>query len=310
MIYFCQTHFILMAITYNLKIIPTSKNSWTNFINQNRYEKIKGQNSDLSSLVVDFSKCKFMEPFHVVSLACLLEEYFINKIEISFTPGGLELMEYLQDINFINFWGNNRNPSDYIPSERKSALSLWKISEEMVSSYANQAKQYFEQNYIQDKDLFPLATALSELFMNIFDHSKSSVSGFCLTQFYPYSKKIKFSVCDFGIGIPTSINSYLKENNLSTKSDLECLAKAFEFSFTTRSTPRNRGFGLDTINSIIKSNKGILRLVSNKACMEMGEQPKSFQTHESFNGTHFEIVLNIENLTLKSSETEDFDFDF
>lgn len=307
--YICD-HFIFMATNYNIKIISTSKNSWTHFVNRNRYERAKVQNQDLKTLVVDFSKCTFMEPFHVVSLACLVEEYFINGVEIGFIPGGLELMEYLQDINFINFWGSNRNVSEYIPAERKSALSLWKISEEMVSSYANQAKLYFEQNYIQDKDLFPLATALSELFMNIFDHSKSSVSGFCLTQYYPHSGKIKFSVCDFGIGIPTSINRYFNENNLPIKSDLECLVKAFELSFTTRSTPRNRGFGLDTINSIIEGNKGVLRLVSNRGCIEMSEQPKSFQPRESFNGTHFEIVLNVENLTAKSTETEDFDFDF
>ena len=78
------------------------------------------------------------------------------------------------------------------------------ISEEMISGYASQAQKYFEGNYLHNKNLLPLATALSELFFNISDHSKSNISGFCLTQYYPNVGKIKFAVCDFGIGIPSS----------------------------------------------------------------------------------------------------------
>lgn len=208
-----------------------------------------------------------MEPFYLVSLACLLEEYYLNNINIQFIEGGnIELTEFLSAVNFFTYWTTDRYINNYIPARINTTLSLWKISEEMISGYASQAQKYFEGNYLHNKNLLPLATALSELFLNISDHSKSNISGFCLTQYYPNVGKIKFAVCDFGIGIPSSIKNYLNNKKESGITDTDCLLKAFEFSFTTQSTPRNRGFGLDTIKTIIQSNNGMLRVISNSAC--------------------------------------------
>ena len=179
----------------------------------------------------------------------------------------------------------------------------------MISSYASEAQKYFENNYIQNKNLLPLATSLSELFLNIFDHSKSTITGFCLTQYYPNVGKIKISVCDFGIGIPNSINNYLRKTNQVILSDTECLKKSFEFLFTTQSTPRNRGRGLDTIKTIIENNKGTLRVISNSAYYTIESNIVGyFNIKESFNGTHFELILDVKNLTEKTEDLEDFDF--
>lgn len=299
-----------MAATVEINIVNSRFiNNWDPFISSNRFEHIKRQHPDLKCINLNFVRGSFMEPFHIVSLACLIEEYYLNKIVVSITNiNDSTLKKYLEDINFLNYWKSN---SGYLPSERKTALGLWKISLEMIDAYAREAKEYFERNYIENKDLMPLSTALSELFMNIFDHSKSPVSGFCLTQYYPNLKKIKFSVCDFGVGIPNSINAYLAQKGDRELTDIDCLLKAFEFKFTTQSTPRNRGFGLDTIKSIIKGNKGSLSVVSNKANFKISNADiKATEQQYSFNGTHFELILSIDNLTEKSEETEDFDFEF
>lgn len=300
-----------MASIVEIKIF-TSRfiNNWDVLINVNRFENIKSQNPDLQSVNFNFDGCSFMEPFHIVSLACLIEEYRLNGVTISITNvNDTTLKRYLEDVNFLNYW-NNRSVG-YLPSERKTALGLWKISMEMIDAYAREAKEYFERNFIENKDLMPLSTSLAELFMNIFDHSKSPVSGFCLTQYYPNLKKIKFSVCDFGIGIPNSINAYLSQRAERQLPDIECLLKAFEFKFTTQSTPRNRGFGLDTIKTIIKTNKGTLIVVSNKAVFKiLDSNIQATEQQHSFNGTHFELIFGIDNLTEKSDETEDFDFEF
>ena len=56
-----------------IKIITTtSKNLWNRFISENLYKQ------GISTLIVDFSKCYFVEPFHVVLLACLIEDYKKN----------------------------------------------------------------------------------------------------------------------------------------------------------------------------------------------------------------------------------------
>lgn len=299
-----------MADTVEIKVFTSRFISyWDIFISDNRFQEIFSQNTDLKNVNFNFESCRFMEPFHIVSMACLMEEYFLNGITISIiNVNDIELKRYLENVNFLKYWV--MRPKDYIPSERKTALALWKISPEMVDGYCIQAKEYFEQNYIDNKDLMPLSTSLSELFMNISDHSKSSVSGFCLTQYYPNLSKIKFSVCDFGIGIPNSINTYLAEKGEKPLPDTECLLKAFEFKFTTQSTPRNRGFGLDNIKTIVKSNRGSLRVVSNKANFRIENSDMQTITQaQNFGGTHFEIILGVENFAEKTAETEDFDFD-
>lgn len=178
----------------------------------------------------------------------------------------------------------------------------------MIYSYTSHAKNYYETNYIADKDLLPLATALTELFMNIADHSSSLISGFCITQFYPNTGKLKFSVCDFGIGIPSSINRFLTNKGQNPLPHNSCMDKAFEL-FTTQSLPRNRGFGLDTIKTIIQSNLGELRVVSNNGLYKVnGAFTKSEVVAQHFAGTHFEVVLDVNNLKPKNLDTEDFDF--
>lgn len=294
-----------------IKITTTTKKSfWSGFINKNRYNEGLAISNNLSALKLDLSDCTFMEPFHLVSLACLIEEYYLKNIKIEFVIGNnLELTEFLTSVNFFNYWSAERNVSIYIPANITTTLSLWKISDEMISGYASEAQKYFEGNYLHNKNLLPLATSLSELFLNISDHSQSLISGFCLTQYYPNVGKIKFSVCDFGIGIPNSINNYLRIKNEPTLNDIDCLIKAFEFLFTTQSTPRNRGRGLDTIKTIIEGNNGILRVISNSACyvIENGVV-QHFSVKESFNGTHFELILDVKNLTEKTEDLEDFDF--
>ncbi len=294
-----------------IKITTTTKKSiWSGFVNKYRYNESYVAANNVDSILIDFSGCSFLEPFYLVSLACLLEEYYLNNIKIKFIEGGnIELTEFLSAVNFFTYWTANREVNNYIPARINTTLSLWKISQEMISGYASQAQKYFEGNYLHNKNLLPLATALSELFLNISDHSKSNISGFCLTQYYPNVGKIKFAVCDFGIGIPSSINNYLISKNQASVNDTDCLLKAFEFSFTTQSTPRNRGFGLDTIKTIIQSNNGMLRVISNSACyvIENGII-QCYSIKESFIGTHFELVLDVKNLTDKSEELEDFDF--
>lgn len=287
-----------------------NKTSWSTFINTNRLSSERFAKSNVKVLKIDIRECQFMEPFYLVSLACLIEEYYLQGVQIEFIQGNnIDLNDYLSGVNFFNYWSAQRNESIYLPATQTTTLNLWKISNEMISGYADTAQKYFEQNYISDKNLMPLSTSLSELFLNIFDHSKSPISGFCLTQYYPNVGKIKFSVCDFGIGIPTSINNYLRSKDSPILSEMESLMKAFELHFTTQSTPRNRGRGLDNIKGIITSNKGVLRVISNSVCYIMDNgKVNSYSTKVPFNGTHFELVLDVKNLTEKNGDLEDFDF--
>jgi len=131
----------------------------------------------------------------------------------------------------------------------------------MIYSYATTAQQYFE-NLFAGKNLHNLNISLAEAFNNVFNHSESPVQGYVLTQFYPNKKKIFISVCDLGIGIPTSLNNYYKKNNLPSLLDSIALEKSFEFGVSSKSTPQNKGQGLGNILAQVKGLNGRFKCAS------------------------------------------------
>jgi hypothetical protein len=267
----------------------TPKNLWCKFIHDNRYF------IGCKILEIDLRKCSFIEPFHLVSLAFLIEEYYINHVEIEFINqyDNIELYEYLSSINFFNLWIVNRL-IEPIPAVKRNSLNLYKIKSESISEYVALAKKYFEDNFDTNKDWYSLNIALAELFNNIVDHSESVVLGFTITQYYPTLGKVKIAICDFGLGIPTTINAFLRNQDNNILLNHRALQKAFEAKVSSKKHPHNRGVGLNHIFSIINSQNGSLKVVSNNAmCKYEDGFINSFEIEHNFTGTNFEIILNV-----------------
>jgi hypothetical protein len=104
----------------------------------------------------------------------------------------------------------------------------------------------------------------------IFDHSQSKIPGYTFTHYNTRSETIVTIVCDFGIGIPTSLKSIGKH----AIADDEALKRAFELRFSALTRPHNRVFGWDTIFNSIRSMKGKLHIVSNHALFLMPDNGK------------------------------------
>jgi len=175
----------------------------------------------------------------------------------------------------------------------------------MFNAYVFQAKDYFNRHFFSDKDLQPLNTSLTELFNNVVDHSESKVGGYVFTQYFPNKHQIVISVCDFGNGIPKTINLYLEKMGRNVGSHLDALQLAFKKGFSTESTPTNRGLGLDNIASIVKSMKSDLLIISNDVCLNQkpdGSVKKELMP-EGFPGTL--VVISFNTKHLKPLEIED-----
>lgn len=295
-------------MNYELRL-PNSgpKSDWSNFIHQNRLKNFEG---GIGQASINFSDCAFIEPFHVVALACLIEEYYLNGFEIVFLEcNNLELCEYLSKINFFNYWNANFNRNSFTPSLIRTNLPLWKLDSTRISSYVIEAQNYFETNFLRGKDVEPLNTSLAEAFNNIHDHADSPVGGYCLSQFYPHSNKLKIAVCDFGKGIPFLVNEYFNKIGKPKIEDHEAISLAFQKSFSTKTTPQNKGFGLDTIKNIVLNSNGSLRIYSNQGVYFLdGTSNKAYATHLNFQGTHIEIILD--TTTFHEKENEFFENDF
>ena len=270
----------------------TSSHNYLALISRNRYHQI----GSLERLIIDLRGSNlFMEPHHVVLLACLIEEFHQNGSQIAFQTSRYgKLIQYLHNIRFFEYWKPNFNRDNFTKTRISTTLCLWHISQEMISTYANQAKSYFEQNYFEGKDLFSLHIALSEVFNNIFDHAESQINGYVLTQYYPNMNKIVIAVCDFGLGIPTKINAYLVESDHQPLEDNQALRMAFRKGVTSKTQPNNMGYGLDNLCSQVKSLRGEMFFVSNKGRVAQRANGKTdtYLYQNDFSGTLISIKLD------------------
>ena len=266
--------------------------SWFSFIKHGLSFEEK-----VDKLILNFNNISFIEHDDLVLLACLIEHYYQKGSEISFIIGSCPISDYIEKIRFKEYWTEGFDRNKFTTARNSTTLCLWKISEEMISSYSNYAKSFFA-NFEQNKDLSGVGAIIEELFNNVFNHSKSHVNGYVMSQYYPKNRKLCFSVCDFGVGIPYTVNKYLKENDLNQKKDREAILLAMEHGFSIKSTPQNRGWGLTNVSNLVNSTKGHLLITSNKGLVEQYHSRKqgvdNFKTY--FNGTLIKVEIFIDNL--------------
>lgn len=279
--------------------------SWFKFLIDSR--EIINQNLD--EIVLDFNTVDYLHTDDIVVLGCLIDMIFNKKIKITFINGTKRLKNHLKKIKFKKYWTDDFNRDKFTLVGTKNILCLWHISEEMISTYSEHAKQYFEKNFFNNKDLLPLSTNLSELFNNIFDHSKSEVNGYIIMQYYPKNNRLSFSICDFGIGIADRLNKYYTENNKPVKEDSEVLKESLITGVSSFTTARNRGFGLSNVLNFTESFEGILTIISNNGCLikEFDKEYRLLETDYNFKGTLIKAEVN--TLTFEEKDEEEYIYD-
>lgn len=293
-----------MICTHVLQVPATNNpNIWFQFINNSR--KLVNQ---VEKVLIDFNRVNFLDTDDFVVLACLIEEFHINNCEVLFRGGTEQLNRHLDNIKFKEYWKSGFNRTVFTPSRNKSTLCLWKISSEMTFTYSQYAREYFE-SLTNDKDLVSFGSNLDEVFNNIFDHSQSKVTGYIITQYYPKNNTLSFAVCDFGIGIPTSIRNS-KIDNTEMMEDFQLIRKSLDLGVSAKSTPRNRGFGLNNILTFTDERNGTLNIISN-AGVVVKTSRKDFEMGKSnyyFNGTLVKVKVDLTTFEEKDNEMEDFTF--
>lgn len=286
-------------------IVPSSQQAedWFRFVK----ESIK-HTENVDNLIVDFNKVRFLETDDFVILACLIESFYINECNVSFVGGTDRFNNHLYNIRFKEYWKDDFDRAKFTLSHNQTTLCLWKISKNMIYSYSMYARQYFEK-FTKNKDLIPMSSNMDEVFNNIFDHAQSEVTGYIITQYYPKNNKLSFSVCDFGVGIPTSIENADLDNNEKYE-DWKAILKSLEKGFSIKSTPRNRGFGLNNLLELTESSNGILQIISNDGLVlkKAGEVYKAGDVNFNFKGTLVKVEIDLNTFEEKDETDEIFEF--
>ncbi len=238
-------------------------------------------------------------PFHLVTLACLLQRFKENPDITIKLKSSSEILNFLsKDLRFQEYFSNEG--TNYIPTDYKEILNLWRIIDDEKDSYSYSVVDFLKREYFKGYDLSGICGALQELYYNVFDHANANGNAFSMLRFDEKSKILYVAVCDLGIGIAKSVREY--DNTIS--SDKEAILKALETGFTVHSNARNRGYGLDNIVSA--SSKA--RIISKKGFVYVyyGER-KGFDLSYSFDGTLIYLEYDLNNLSLDET-IDDFSF--
>lgn len=311
----------ISSLMFHKITVPSTENIliWANFLQENRCISIIARfpDSSLHAVEFEFDENVILKPHHVVTLACMIEEYhmFDVKILFKFQPDN-KAWSYLKNLKFLEYWNGDIDRCTLNPTDDTTALSLWQIKKDNIDFYAQEAKKYFTNHFLLEKELDPISICLGELFNNVYDHSQPNsttnlVNAYVLTQFYPRRHELAIAVSDFGIGLPNSIKNYLKSQGHLNVTDEEAINLAFRRGFTTKSRPHNLGLGLNTLKSIVKKLEGRMTLITGNTVYyqkKSGEEIFKHIENRQFAGTTIAIFLDTK--LLEEAEIEQTDDEF
>lgn len=270
------------------------KGKWLKSIVDCRTSAIGGDS--VSILISDEVKKNDLSPFHVVTLACLIEFLKTQGIKASLVDN--DAGRYFYD--FLHFKEYFVDKIGYIPTDDESIFNLWRIKESEMETHARRVKEYLNHHFFKGKDLSMVALSLTEAFYNVFDHANAGGNAFSMIRFDKASEKLFVAVSDFGCGIPANIKKLVP-----FKLESEALSYAAKEMVTTSSTTHNKGMGLANIRCAC-TDKDIMRIVSGGGflCLQRDNEKK----YEL--GFHYPGTLLYYDLSLSHFEEEELIEDF
>lgn len=215
----------------------------------------------------DFTSLSFIQPPGVTILSNIVRKLRKHDVTVSFTyylPNRSKKfcpIKFLDDSMFFkHFFGKKL---DEKASLRVTTLPLENVTYDRSYGYLEGAMSWLAPKLSLTKEsLGDIKVCIEEVFNNINDHSSDN-TGSIFIQHYPKEKKVMVSISDIGIGIPGSIQSHFPNMN-----DAEALRAAIRQGFTTKSTPRNRGAGLDILlHNVVINNHGSVYIHSNNGIL-------------------------------------------
>lgn len=278
------------------------------------------------SYELDFSNCKkFIEPIGVAFINNLIEWLLSKEIKVE--------IEY-SDLSESDVWEDEKkSPQRFLDDcgffekffEKKihPLSSLRETTVPLTDVRMNNFNQWLDTDFIPwmgnaiNKEPVELATfkvCIEEIFNNVRDHAQQN-SSCVFAQHFPANNQLIISIADIGQGI---INHIKSKPNYQHFTDEEALLSSVQRQFTTKSTPKNRGVGLDTlINNIVMNAGGCVYIFANSGILNCsanddgdGIQKTYIPARHYYPGTHIEIHIDISKAeNLFDVVEEEFDWD-
>ncbi len=266
-------------------------------------------------ITFNFRTLNFIEPAGVTILSNLFEWLLRRDVSVAienpdnFPNNPKHCLKYLDDsMLFKKYIGSTLSDS---PAVRSTTIPIQSVA--YSSSYKwleNDFTPWLSRQLgINKESLANISISFGEIFNNIRDHAEENI-GCIFAQCYPNKNQLMIAISDFGVGIPYAIRTVYP-----SLTDEEAIVSALEEGFSSKSTPKNRGAGLQTLlQNVVVNNGGELHIRSFYGTITAhrnktnGYVVNSKQQSNRYPGTFIEIVLDTNNF--ENIDEEEFEWDF
>ena len=128
--------------------------------------------------------------------------------------------------------------------------------------------------------------AIREIIENAFEHGQTNHCYMCAYS-VPTKKIVRLCILDSGIGIPDSIRTNQRYNDI--QNDVEAVELASNYGVSSKS--EDRGIGLYILRDVVEKNEGSLSILSGNALVEFTSEVKGKSLTVPFSGTVIKLTL-------------------
>jgi anti-sigma regulatory factor (Ser/Thr protein kinase) len=216
-----------------------------------------------NNVTFDFSSLVFIKPVGITILSNLIEWLYRKEVKFGFQNHTkyTHANKYLDDsLFFLQYTQVLVFP---LSSIRPTTIPLQLVKhEESYSWIEHRLLPWLSRRLnMTPRSFETIKICLQELFNNINDHAQQK-TGSIFVQQYPKKNIINIALSDVGVGIPYNICKKVDQAN-----DSLAILLATTEGFTTRSTPRNAGAGLDIFLQVLARNNGNAAIYSNRGAL-------------------------------------------
>ena len=255
----------------------------------------------------DFSRVNFVLPSGIAFLSNLSRFLLRNGCDVFYSNMNVRTpaIRFMDDALFFEqHMGKKLDPNS---RPRRTTVPLIEIQrcESSVWLETQFLPWFSDCSNIPWHDLAELKTCLSELFNNIEDHTNYDV-GSIFAQWYPQKERVQIAIADFGAGIPETVRTKCPELN-----DNQAIIMAFEDTFSTQSTPQNRGVGLYNLwQNVVQNMGGCVKIHSAGGAVKFENIGNFLRTvpyaaNGYCSGTLIELEFDTSSIEITEGETED-----
>lgn len=243
------------------------------------------------SPTLDLSRIDFFEPFGTVYIGLFLRYHRSRAHLIAVnSPTNSRALSYLSRVKFFDRF----NVPEPDTTRDFPSIGRWTSLNDIIEldpdrNTAEDVEAKLRSLVIANSPRLPVGAICEivvELVDNFVQHAKRG-RAVLTAQYYPQTEKLVVALGDWGIGIKQSLAALEKYGDLASRTDAECIVKAFEPLVTSK---HEGGMGLYNVREATQAVGGTLRITSGDGFMTIvGDRMLHGNMRSALSGVQIEL---------------------